>query len=68
MLRRRQRGEATSTPIPNPSLQPQTIPSEYLDSSQMRPNLKQRTTNTIGAPLKRAVKIEKIAPYYGKSI
>ena len=31
-------------------------------------NLKQRATNTLGALLKRAVKIKKIAPYYSKSI
>jgi len=31
-------------------------------------SLKRRATNTLGAPLKRAVKIEKIALYYGKSI
>jgi len=34
----------------------------------MRPNLKWRATNIIGAPSKQAVKIEKITPYYGKSI
>jgi len=56
------------TPVPNLSLQPQTILLEYLDGSQMHPNLKRRATNTIGAPLKRAIKIEKIAPYYSKSI
>jgi len=68
VLRRRQRGEATSTPVPNPSLQPQTIPSEYLGGSPMHSSLKRRATDTLGAPSKRAVKIEKIAPYYGKSI
>jgi len=34
----------------------------------MHSSLKRKATNTLGAPLKRAVKIEKIAPYYGKSI
>jgi hypothetical protein len=34
----------------------------------MRLNLKWRAIDIIGAPLKRAVKIEKIAPYYGKTI
>jgi DNA-directed RNA polymerase subunit M/transcription elongation factor TFIIS len=68
VLRRRQRGEATSTPVPDPSLQPQTIPSEYSGGSQTHPSLKRRATDTLGAPSKRAVKIEKIAPYYGKTI
>jgi len=31
-------------------------------------SLKRRATNTLGALLKRAIKIEKIALYYGKSI
>jgi hypothetical protein len=34
----------------------------------MHLSLKRKATNILGAPLKRAVKIEKIALYYGKSI
>lgn len=34
----------------------------------MHPNLKRRATDTMGAPSKRAAKIEKISPYYGKTI
>lgn len=68
MLRRRQRGEATSTPAPDPDLPPQSITSEYSESSSIHPNLKRKATDTMGAPAKRAVKIEKIAPYYGKTI
>jgi len=34
----------------------------------MHLSLKRRATNMLGAPLKRAVKIEKITLYYGKSI
>jgi len=34
----------------------------------MHLSLKQRAINTLGAPLKQAVKIEKIALYYSKSI
>ena len=34
----------------------------------MHSSLKQKATNTLGAPSKRAIKIEKIAPYYSKSI
>ena len=68
VLRQRQRGEATLTPIPDPDLPPQSIPSEYLEGSSRHPNLKRKATNTMGAPSKRAVKMEKIAPYYGKTI
>ena len=34
----------------------------------MHPNLKRKATDTLGALLKRAVKIEKISPYNGKTI
>jgi hypothetical protein len=34
----------------------------------MHLSLKWKATNILGAPLKRAVKIEKITPYYSKSI
>jgi len=34
----------------------------------MHSSLKRKATNIIGAPLKRAVKIEKIALYYNKTI
>jgi hypothetical protein len=34
----------------------------------MHLSLKRKATNTLGALLKRAVKIEKIALYYGKFI
>ena len=34
----------------------------------MHLSLKRRATNMLGAPLKRAVKIEKITLYYSKSI
>ena len=53
MLRRRQRGEAISTPNPNLHPPPQSIPLEYLDDAPSA---------------KRAVKIEKISLYHGKSI
>ena len=69
VLRRRQRGEATSTPNPDLHLPPQSIPSEYSDSTSMHPNPKRKATDTLDAPLaKRAVKIEKISPYHGKTI
>jgi len=68
VLRRRQRGKATSTPVPNLSIQPQTIPLEYLEGSLIHLSLKRKATDILGAPSKQAIKIEKIAPYYSKSI
>ena len=56
------------TPAPNLDLPPQSIILEYLESSSIYPNLKRKATNIIGALAKRAVKIEKIALYYSKTI
>jgi hypothetical protein len=41
---------------------------EYLEGSLRHLNLKWKATNIIGALLKQAIKIEKIALYYGKTI
>jgi hypothetical protein len=57
-----------STPVPNLDLLPQSIPLEYLEGSLRHLNLKQKATDMIGALLKQAVKMEKIALYYGKTI
>ena len=56
------------TSIPDPDLLPQSILLVYLEGSLRHPNLKRKATNTIGTLSKQAVKIEKIAPYYGKTI
>ena len=40
----------------------------YLEGSSRHPNLKRKATDIMGAPSKRAVKIEKIALYYNKTI
>jgi len=56
------------TPAPNLDLPPQSIILEYLESSLIHLNLKRKAINIMGALAKRAVKIEKIALYYGKTI
>jgi len=69
VLRRRQRGKATLTPNPDLHLPPQSIPSEYLDSTLMYPNPKRKATNILDALLaKQAIKIKKISLYYNKTI
>ena len=68
VLRRRQHSKAILTPVPDPDLPPQSIPLEYSKGSSRHPNLKWKAISTIGTPLKQAIKMEKIAPYYSKTI
>ena len=56
------------TPIFDLDLLFQSILLEYFKGSLRYPNLKQKATGIMGALLKQAIKMEKIALYYGKII